>query len=252
MEVLNEAADRPRRLRHIKATTKTVAAIRHVHFEDLGTFGALLRKDGFDVAIYDAGIDDLRVLEADDPELLVVLGAPIGANDDDLYPFLADECRIIERRLSANRPTIGICLGAQLIARVAGGRVYAGPTKEIGWSPLTLTAEGEHSPLRHLSGPVLHWHGDTFDLPHYAVNLASTGLYVNQAFSLGRNVLGLQFHGEMDAGSIERWLIGHASEIAQAGIDVRLLRSESRRHGDALRIAGEAMLRDWLEELDVR
>ncbi len=252
MEILNDASDRTRRTRHTKFLTRTVAAIRHVHFEDLGTFGPLLRQQGYEVAIYDAGVDDLGTLTADDPELLVVLGGPIGANDQTLYPFLNDEYRIIEKRLAANRPTIGICLGAQLIASFAGGRVLAGPKKEIGWSMLSLTEAGKASAVRHLDCPVLHWHGDTFELPHYAERLASTPLYENQAFALGRNVLGLQFHSEVDDAAIERWLIGHACELGQAGIEIRPLREDTLRYAAALRAASGAMVRDWLAEIDVR
>ena len=190
---------------------KTAAAIRHVHFEDLGTFEPILRQQGYAIRYFDAGADDLRSNEIRDADLLIVLGAPIGAYEEDKYPFLTSELKILESRLAAVRPMLGICLGAQLFARAMASRVYPGPAKEIGWSPLVFTEAGKRSVLRHLEGaPVLHWHGDTFDLPDGAELLASTALCRNQAFTHGCNVIAFQFHPEASAKHFERWLIGHA------------------------------------------
>ncbi|SMH62746.1 glutamine amidotransferase [Azospirillum agricola] len=230
----------------------TAVAIRHIAFEGLGIIEPVLRQAGCTPQIRDAGSDDLRDMEPLAPDLLVVLGGPIGAYEDDRYPFLADELRLLERRLAAGRPTLGVCLGAQLMARALGARVYPGPAKEIGWAPLALTPAGRASPLVHLDGAaVLHWHGDTFDLPAGAERLASTEPCMNQAFALGRNALGLQFHGEVDGADIERWLIGHACEIAAAGLDPRTLRADSGRHGPGLREAGGRLFADWLAGLDL-
>lgn len=193
-------------------------------------------------------------LNSPDPvgaDLLVVLGGPIGAYEDDRYPFLADELNILKRRLRAGRPALGICLGAQLMARALGARVYPGPAKEIGWSLLTLTEAGRSSPLRHLSETsVLHWHGDTFDLPVGARLLASTPICANQAFAIGSRALALQFHGETEGGDIERWLIGHACEIAAAGLDPRSIRADTERNGERLRTAGSRVFTEWLTGLD--
>jgi GMP synthase (glutamine-hydrolysing) len=138
------------------------------------------------------------------------------------------------------------------MARVLGSRVYSGPGKEIGWSPLALTASGQSSPLRHLAElSVLHWHGDTFDLPEGAALLASTPAFAHQAFSSGPNILGLQFHGEVDAREIERWLVGHACEIAAAGLDIEELRRGAQENGEPLKRAGTALIDDWLSGLDL-
>jgi GMP synthase (glutamine-hydrolysing) len=252
VEILTDPPTKPGRPRRARTATKTVSAFRHVHFEDLGVFAPIFLESGYEVSVYDAGIDDLRAVEAEDPDILVVLGGPIGANDEADFPFLEDERRIIENRLSGNRPTLGVCLGAQLIARAAGGKVFPGGMKEIGWSALTLSADGLASPLRHLNGPVLHWHGDTFELPPYATHLASTSSYANQAFALGQNVLGLQFHAEIDCDQIERWLIGHACDLILSGANVSHLRSDTRRFGAAMQAASSALLRDWLAHVAVR
>src|SRR5438128_11312748 len=142
---------------------KQAAAIRHVPFEDLGAFETALREAGYEIRYVEAGFDDLGADGLHDAELLVVLGGPIGAYEEASYPFLGDELALLECRLKADRPTLGICLGAQLIARALGSRVYPTGAKEIGWSPLELSAAGRTGVLRHLDGlDVLHWHGDTF------------------------------------------------------------------------------------------
>src|SRR3989344_380272 len=156
----------------------------------------------------------------------------------------------VVQHLASRRPTLGICLGAQLIARALGANVYPGGRKEIGWGELQLPQAGLQSPLKHLSGvPVLHWHGDTFDLPADAELLASSPVYPHQAFRVGCNVLALQFHPEALTRQFECWLIGHTGELAGAGLDVPTLRSQSRTHGPLLERAGQAMLHAWVADL---
>ena len=222
-------------------------AIRHVPFEDLGGFEDVLTARGFDLRYADAGI----ALPDDDPDLLVVLGGPIGAYEEDAYPFLAAEIRLVADRLAAGKPTLGICLGCQIMARALGARVYPSGVKEIGWSPLTLTEAGARSPLAHLDGEatdVLHWHGDTFDLPDGAVLLASTPVCRHQAFAVGDTALGLQFHAEVTAPGLEQWFIGHACEIASTdGIDVPGLRTATKARAGNLQRQGTRFLNAWLD-----
>jgi GMP synthase (glutamine-hydrolysing) len=221
---------------------KTLVAIRHVPFEDLGLFQHPALEAGFNVTYRDAGVDSLDIA----CDLLVVMGGPISAYEEDKYPFLADELSLLEKRLGAGEPVLGVCLGAQLMARALGARVYAGNGKEIGWKPVTLSAAGLASPLAILEGAtLLHWHGDTFDLPAGATLLASTDPYANQAFSHGDRALALQFHAEVDARCIEQWLIGHACELSHSGIDLATLRRGAAQHGADLTGRAAALFRAW-------
>lgn len=231
---------------------KTALAIRHVYFEDLGTFETVLAEAGWRLRYHDVGVEDLSALDPLEHDLLVVLGGPIGVYETDAYPFLVEEKRLLATRLAADKPTFGICLGAQLIAAALGATVAPTGVKEIGFAELLLTEAGRSGPLRHLAGvSVLHWHGDAFAIPDGAVLLASTEACANQAFARGPNVMGLQFHPEADASrGLERWLIGHAAELAAAGIDPRGVRADAARIGPLLAAAARAMFAEWLQGLE--
>lgn len=229
---------------------KEVVAVRHVHFEDLGSLGQVLRERGARITYVDAGRDRLieRVAHSC-PDLLVVLGGPIGAYESDTYPFLHEELALIRSQLRHNRPLIGVCLGAQLIAVAMGAKVYPAEAKEMGWATVDLSVAGGASPLAELTTPVFHWHGDTFDLPTGTVHLASTPTCRNQAFSVGPHVLGLQFHAELSSPAIESWLIGHAHEIAHTPeVSVTRIRSDTQRFGHMLETASRRLFNRWLDE----
>ena len=231
---------------------KTVLAIRHVHFEDLGSFEPVLAEAGYRVRYCDVGVDGLAGIDPLAPDILVALGGPIGVYEDDKYPFIRDELRLLRERLVARRPTLGLCLGSQMMAEALGARVHPGRAKEIGWAPITLTTDGRSSPLKHLEGvSVLHWHGDTFPLPEGALRLASTAITENQAFSIGRHALALQFHPEVEAKGIERWLIGHTLELSLIKTPtVEDLRRDTQTWGPECASRGRRLLLDWLEGLD--
>ena len=232
---------------------KLVTAIRHVHFEDLGILEDVLVAHGISIRYLEAGVDDFTALRGLDDDLVVVLGGPIGAYEEGRYPFLTEELRIIEARLAHGLPTLGICLGAQLMARALGANVYPAPAKEVGWAPLALTDAGLSSPVRHLARAdtrVLHWHGDTFDLPKDATLLASTDVCPNQAFSWKTVGLALQFHLEVRQNNIERWLIGHACELSGPSMpDLGSLRADTAKYGLHMYTCAITAFREWLASI---
>lgn len=232
------------------APGKTLLALRHVHFEDLGTLAPYFEQRGYRIDYVDAPLADLRAIDVLAPDMVVVLGGPIGAFDDVIHPFIANELVLVRARLSANKPILGICLGAQLMARALGAKVYPLGVKEIGYAPLTLTEAGQSSPLAALgNASVLHWHGDQFDIPPGATHLARTAIGENQAFAMGDHALGLQFHLEADAASIESWLVGHACELGTAKIDPTTLRNDARVHHARLSEVAPAVIGRWLDAL---
>jgi GMP synthase (glutamine-hydrolysing) len=230
---------------------KTALVLRHVAFEDLGHFAAALDAASYAVRFLDIGLDPLDPADLAAADLLIVLGGPIGVCETDKYPFLSDEIEFVRQRLAAQKPILGICLGAQLMARALGSHVYPGLAKEIGFAPIQLNDAGRASCLGVFERtPVLHWHGDTFDLPAGATLLASTGACRHQAFSYGPNAIAFQFHPEAGAPGFERWLIGHTCELAAAGLSVPALRADYKQLAAQLATPAQECLRRWLAQLE--
>lgn len=231
---------------------KRALVIRHVAFEDLGVFSGPIGEAGYDARYIEAGQDRIEpdMLAAD---LLVILGGPIGVYQTTDYPFLSGEIELARERLARDAPTLGICLGCQIMAAALGARVFPGAAgKEIGWAPISLSELGRRSALAELVEPeadVLHWHGDTFDLPAGARHLAASERYANQAFAVGRRGLALQFHPEVEEGGLERWYIGHAAEIGAVGVDIGNLRSDASSKAPGLRERGRRFMSRWLAEI---
>lgn len=231
------------------ALPKTIYAIQHLAFEDLGALEDVFYQHGFRVRYFDAGVDNLTAALAYDG-LVVILGGPIGVYEQQDYPFLIDEISGLKQRLANNKPTLGICLGAQLIAHALDASVYAGHAKEIGWSSLSFP-QTENNPLSILEQTaVLHWHGDTFDLPAQAELLASSAIYPNQAFRIGKNILALQFHIEVADEDLEKWLIGHTCELRKANINIPALRQDNQKYASELMSKSAQVLEHFLCNLE--
>lgn len=233
---------------------RKATALIHVDFEDFGTLEGALKDAGYAVSVVNACTADLRTPAIADSDLLAVFGGPVGVYDQQAYPFLAVELDLIRSRLAQKRSTLGVCLGAQLMAAALGASVHPGARgKEIGWSALQAGSDSALYPeLSELLSPgvqVLHWHGDTFDLPTDARHLASTPMYPNQAFALGHHALALQFHPEVTARQLERWYVGHACELAAAKVDVQKFRQRSEALAPALEAAAGRFWRQWIARL---
>ncbi len=226
--------------------------VRHLAFEDLGVFAGPIEAAGFRIHYVEAGVDDLR-LAAADADLLFMLGGPISSNDEKDFSFVADEIALLSQRIAADLPTMGICLGAQLIARAAGARV-APATAEIGIAPIALTDAGRDGVLAAFAPlpAAMHWHGEACELPSGATLLASSADCAVQAFGLGERVIAFQFHPELAPAAFEQWLIGHSAELSMRGLSVHDLRGEVARFGAELERKGRTTIEAWLDAVAPR
>lgn len=231
-------------------SSKSALIIRHVPYEGVAAYRAPIEAAGYQVDRIDVIDPAFSALDLTAPDLLIMMGGPMGVYEQDRHPWIACQLRRLARRLEAGRPTLGVCFGAQMVAAAMGARVYPGEHMEIGFHPVSL-----HDPeglLRHLAEqPVLHWHGDTFDLPDDVELLASSPLYRHQAFRRGRNILALQFHAEMGLDPrFDAWIEEGPEAIARAGLTEADLRAAHDHHGPAAVAAGQAMIAEWLAQLD--
>ena len=184
--------------------------LMHVAHEGPGTLGAFLEEIGADVRTVRLYRGEGLPGDPGEADLVVSMGGPMNVYEDGEHPFLAEESRFISRAVKRGTTVMGICLGAQIIARACGARVCRSPVREVGWSTVALTEEGSRDTLfegvpREI--PVLQWHEDTFEVPGEGILLATSPGCPNQAFRIG-NAFGLQFHVEVDAGLLGDWFAG--------------------------------------------
>lgn len=192
--------------------------LQHVPFEGPAMLLDWAESRGYHTKI--SKLYDVDPLPAPpDVDLLVILGGPMGVHDVEHFPWLAKEKEFLKECLRREVKTVGICLGAQLLASSLGARVYANDQKEIGWYPIEWSEQARQHPWFEFfptQQKVLHWHGDTFDIPDNAVNLALSSACPRQGFLFGERALGLQFHLEMTKESL-RPLIGQSRGELSAG-----------------------------------
>ncbi len=153
-------------------------------------------------------------------DLVVIMGGPMGVQDEEKYPWLNEEKRFIKETLNAGKPALGICLGAQLLAEALGAKVHKNLYKEIGFFPVSLTPLGWNSPIfkrMPATFDALHWHGDTFDIPQGALHIASSSGCANQAFSFENRIVGFQFHIECTREGLEKLVKNCGDELLEEG-----------------------------------
>jgi GMP synthase-like glutamine amidotransferase len=230
-------------------------ALVHAHLEGPARIADLATEAGYEVIVRNLHQGDQVPADIPAGDLLVVMGGPMGVGDidDARYPWLAQEVALIRRCLAGAIPVIGVCLGAQLLAHAAGAKVYPLTVgeppvrhREVGWGAIHFTRSATDEPV--LTGldpaePVLHWHGDTFDLPSGATLLGSTLACPNQFFRIGRRAWGLQFHIEIITEAVAGWVAADADFVIAAGgrdlgqrilSDTALLMPRHRVQGDRL------------------
>ncbi|MDH2444043.1 glutamine amidotransferase [Amnibacterium sp. CER49] len=231
--------------------TRTAVVLQHDPSIHLGNIRPVLEEHGYTLRVVDVRTEDVDAIDPTEADLLVVLGGEMGAYETEAYPFLAAEQRLLRARLGAERPTLGVCLGAQLMAGALGERVYRGDSTQIGFRSVEPTEAGRTSPVRHFAGvPVAQWHADTFELPASAVRLASSNDYSNEAFAIGDHALAVQFHPELTDEMHEQWVADGYNELDELAIDPDALRREREQHSARMQEASRAAFSEWLDGLD--
>jgi GMP synthase (glutamine-hydrolysing) len=198
-----------------------VLVFRHTAVDDLGLIAPALDTHGILYRYADLYARPCAESLVNEADALIFMGGPMSANDD--HPYIQREIQYIRDAGELGQMVLGVCLGAQLIARALGARVYANTVKEIGWAPVTFTPEAANDPLfagLHEVEMIFHWHGETFTLPPGAELLASSDACRNQAFRFGNRMYGLQFHLEVTPTMIAEWCredeaCGDAREVTQ-------------------------------------
>jgi GMP synthase (glutamine-hydrolysing) len=238
---------------------KTAIILKHVEFEGPSRITPLLVQRGYQLDIRALYLGDLVPSHLGHDQILIVMGGPMGVSDLDKpeLPFLQQEVELLRSCLEQDLPALGVCLGSQLLAHAAGAKVrqmYDGQTRryEVGWDVIRFHHEVGDEVLRGLpvEGQVLHWHGDTFDLPAGARHLASSGVCPNQAFRVGRQ-FGLQFHCEVTEGDVEAWLAADDGFVERAnGKDAfARIRHDTAQHIRAQDELGDRLLGNLLDAM---
>ena len=186
--------------------------LQHVPFEGLGSIKDWLKSAGYEITST-LFYQSTKLPEIEEIDLLIVMGGPMSVNDENEYPWLADEKRFIKRVIEAGKATLGLCLGAQLIADTMGGKVFPNSVKEIGWFPVQAIPSNNTLFNFPEETEVFHWHGETFSLPPEALQIAASEGCKNQAFQINNNVIGLQFHLEITADLVQEIVANCRGEL---------------------------------------
>jgi GMP synthase (glutamine-hydrolysing) len=226
---------------------KKLLVLQHEGCNGLGSLERFLLEDGFEFETLFPPTSEMASVALGSYAGLIILGGPMGVYERDQYPWLNEELALIRRFIDAGTPVFGICLGSQLAAAALGADVHPNGRQEIGWFDVAMSEDTVNDPLLHglpRTFPAFHWHGDTFELPHNAVRLASSTITKNQAFRFGKVIYGLQFHLEMD---LEKLLVVFESMGDRvATINHQELDAQTRIHDKAHVAMAGLVFRRWL------
>ena len=198
----------------------SILIIKHIPIEGPGSIGRFLKDTAWNMQIIDLSLrqhlpDDTAGIEA-----VIILGGPMNVYETEKYPFLKKEADFLRKALKGEVPVLGICLGAQLLAKACGAKIVKAGQKEMGWHEVYLTEAGRADPLFEglsLRLNIFQWHEDTFDIPDGGKLLAESPSCRNQAFRYGRSAYGLQFHVEVTVDMVESWIKEYTGSNALAG-----------------------------------
>jgi GMP synthase-like glutamine amidotransferase len=227
-----------------------IHSLQHVPFEDIGSLLQDVRANGHILTSTHWYKGDLPP-SLDTFDVLIVMGGPMGIYDDDVYPWLATEKQLIACAIAAGKKVMGICLGAQLIASVLGAKVTRNIHREIGWFPLQVNAAASSHPVAKILAEcekVFHWHGDTFALPAHATLIASSQACENQAYIIGNQIYGFQFHLETTETSASA-LIQHCAADLDGTTYVQSAQEimQNKENFIAINKAMSAVFNQWLQ-----
>ncbi|NNF16797.1 MAG: C26 family cysteine hydrolase domain-containing family [Gammaproteobacteria bacterium] len=237
---------------------RKILVFQHVPFEPLGTLNPLLKNAGFRIRYVNFGRDPDAQPSLDGYVGLIILGGPMNVHQSDEFPNLPREIKLIQEALDRGMQVLGICLGAQLLARALGASVYPAERKEIGWYPVEMSPQARMDPLLgacDASETLFQWHGDQFELPAGAKRLASSELCDTQAFAWMGQAYGLQFHMEVDEPLIERWLTvpQNVAELATVSdyIDPMAIRHQIPEFLPRMESLSHQVFSNWVAQFEI-
>ncbi len=236
-------------------SNKGALVLTHLQSEGICNLGNVLEQRGFNIKTMNTPrFENLDHIDALRPDLLLIMGGPVGVYQKDYYPFIQAEIEIARKRLQADMPIMGICLGAQIMAAALGKEVRKGEHgKELGWKNLDLTEAGKNSVAKHLGKDetkIFQWHGDTFDLPDDSTLLASSEQYKNQIFSHGQNAMALQCHPEVRHEQLREWYVMFQEQVTGQNplVPLASLRAETEKYIQKSKQQTEKFFNAWLDE----